>query len=91
MDEQTFEQALKVGQVHFIEPQKPEAKEELKPNTLDEYTPIIETLRRPRRHLTSAPTFTPKSLLDQIQFFDDGTNRRVYIYVNGAWRYASLT
>jgi hypothetical protein len=91
MDEQSFQQAIDNGQVNFIEPPKPEDSEELKPNTLDEYTPIIETLRRPRRHLTTAPTFTPKSFIDQIQFYDDGTNRRVYLYVNGTWRYATLT
>jgi hypothetical protein len=91
MDEHSFEQALQSGEVMFIEAQKPEDKDDLKPNALDEYTPIIETLRRPRRHLTTAPTFTPKSFIDQIQFFDDGTNRRVYLYVNGTWRYAALT
>jgi hypothetical protein len=90
MDEQSFQQAIEKGQVNFIEP-KSEAREELKPNMLDEYTPIIETLRRPRRHLTIAPTFTPKSFIDQIQLYDDGTNRRVYLYVNGTWRYAALT
>jgi len=59
--------------------------------SIDEFLPLLGLLRRPRRHLTAAPTFTPKTFAEQIQFYDDGTNRRLYTYLNGVWRYVALT
>lgn len=59
--------------------------------TLEDYVVFLEQLRRFRRHLTAAPTFNPKTLLEQVQFYDDGTNRRLYLYINGTWRYVALT
>jgi len=43
------------------------------------------------RHSTSAPTYTPKNKKEQIVLLDDGVNHRLYIYINGEWKYASLT
>jgi uncharacterized protein YwqG len=43
------------------------------------------------RHSTSAPTHTPKNKKEQIVLLDDGINHRLYIYINGEWKYASLT
>ena len=59
--------------------------------SLDDFLPILVELLAPKRHLTAAPTFTPRTLLEAIQFMDDGADIRVYFYVNGAWRYAALT
>jgi hypothetical protein len=90
MTEAEYNQAIAESNVNFIEPtQQPDKP--LQPLGFNEYQAIIETLRRPRRHLTAAPTFTPKTLFDQIQFYDDGINRRTYFYVNGTWRYSTLT
>ena len=57
----------------------------------DEYVAVLENIKAPRRHLSVAPTFIPRNFADQIQFFDDGVNRRLYIYVNNTWRYVTLT
>ncbi len=93
MNEQEYQQAVDADQVSSVKPQETGAtpQQQLTPATLDEFQPIISKLRMPRRHLTTAPTFTPKTFIDSIQFYDDGTNRRVYLYINGTWRYVALT
>lgn len=58
---------------------------------INRFIAILEMLRRPKYHLTTAPTFTPKTFLEQIQFYDDTTDRRIYFYVNGSWSYITLT
>lgn len=58
---------------------------------LAEFIPLLVSLRSPRRHITSVPTFIPRNFGEAIQFYDDGTNRRLYAYVNKAWRYCTLT
>ncbi len=58
------------------------------------YLAVLEALQRPKRHLTTAPTFIPRNFTEQIQFYDDedGTPvRRVYFYFNGSWSYVTLT
>lgn len=62
--------------------------EEFDPNI---YLPIFEQLRTPRRHLTSAPTFTPRNAVEQRQLFDNGTTRGEYVWINGTWRFFSAT
>jgi len=37
-----------------------------------------------------APTTVPATKTS-IAFYDDGTERRLYLYFNGAWRYVVLT
>ncbi len=44
-----------------------------------------------KKTISVAPTFTPTKFIDQIQFYDDGTNFRLYLYVNNVWRYVALT
>lgn len=44
-----------------------------------------------KQHWTAAPTYTPNNFFDQIVFYDDGVNFRVYLYINGTWRYVALT
>lgn len=59
------------------------------PNLLD-YLPILSLLRSPQRHLTEAPTFTPKTFQEQIQFVDDGAAKSLYLYFNNAWNSSPL-
>lgn len=61
------------------------------PHKDDTYTVFLEMLRVLKQHRTSAPTEIPRSFLEQIQFYDDGANRRVYFYINKTWRYSTLT
>lgn len=60
-----------------------------------DYIILFESLKKQKKHLTSAPTFIPTNLIDQIQFYDDGATptpvRRVYFYVKSSWSYITLT
>ncbi len=93
MTEQEYQQAMAQGNVNFNAPtpQTLPVSPTPVPDDIDGFQTILSTIRRPKRHLVTAPTFSPKSLIDQIQFYDDGTNRRMYFYVNKVWRYATLT
>lgn len=55
------------------------------------YVAFLEAMRVTKKHIDVAPTFTPKNFYDQIQLFDDGAVRRLYLYINGDWRYVALT
>jgi hypothetical protein len=74
-----------------VDTPQPAPQTPLPQDPLSLYLAVLELLRKPNRHLSSAPTFTPRSLAESIQFYDDGTNRRIYAYVNGTWRYTTLT
>lgn len=69
---------------------KPDSAEITKP-TIETYVSILQQFRTKKKHLTSAPTFTPKNFYDSIQFYDTGGVRRLYLYINNAWRYVVLT
>lgn len=77
--------------VNFIPPPQPQAVPENQANPLLPYFSVLESLRRPKQFVTVAPTFIPKNLTDQIQFYDDGSSRRVYFYFNGVWSHTTLT
>lgn len=79
------------GNIEFVAPVPQQPAPENQTQDLDDFLPLLFLLRYPRRHLTAAPTFTPKNFLEQIQSFDDGTNRRLYLYINKTWRYVALT
>jgi hypothetical protein len=59
--------------------------------SLEDFLPLLLEITRPKQHLTAAPTFTPRNLLESIQLYDTGGVRRLYLYVNGTWRYSTLT
>lgn len=68
------------------------------PNTMEvfaqgisPYVKFLEAMRVTKKHRTTAPTFTPKNFYEQIQFYDTGGVRRLYLYINGSWRYVVLT
>ncbi len=46
---------------------------------------LLNDLRKVKKHITSVPDFTPRKFIDQIQFYDDGTNQRLYLYINNNW------
>jgi hypothetical protein len=86
-----IQKAIEKGKAEFIkQPAQPEQRQP----QVDDYTKFIallNVLRRQKYHLTAAPTFTPKNFLEQIQFYDTGGVRRLYLYINGNWRYITLT
>lgn len=92
MTEDQFNQAQKDGKVEFLKPVEVPAPEENKRDYEQEpFIAVLEAMRRPKLYLTTAPTFTPKNFLEQIQFYDDGVDRRIYFYLNGSWSYVTLT
>lgn len=52
---------------------------------------IIQALRQTKRPLSVAPTNTPQNLLQQFEIYESGATRRIYFWVAGTWRYATLT
>ena len=53
--------------------------------------PLLDLLSRVKRHTDTVPVYTPKNFYEQFVFFDDGTNQRLYVFVNGSWKYSTLT
>ncbi len=84
-------QVVKEGKAEFVTQPKPEEQTSTEINELTRFMAVLEVLRRPKYHLTIAPTFTPKNFLEQIQFYDDGADQRIYFYINTSWRYTTLT
>lgn len=87
---------LRDGEVEILDqtipdPTKQNTKQDPTKPTLESYISILQQLRTKKKYLTSAPTFTPKNFYDSIQFYDTGGVRRLYLYVNNAWRYVALT
>lgn len=59
--------------------------------SIEEFIVVLSAIRAIKRHVTTAPTATPQNFVDQFVFYDDGVNLRLYVYVNGTWRYTALT
>ncbi|HEX8196357.1 MAG TPA: hypothetical protein VF571_09230 [Pyrinomonadaceae bacterium] len=59
--------------------------------TLESLIPLILQMQQPKQHLTATPDFVPRNFFEQIQFVENGGIKRVYFYVNGTWKYSSLT
>ena len=95
MTSQELSDALKSGKFQAVIPDQSTAPlpvENIVPEIdINEFLTVLYALRLMKKPLSSVPTLTPKTFLDQIQFYDDGANRRVYFYFNKTWRYATLT
>jgi len=46
---------------------------------------FLQSLRAIKRPITSVPTNVPKNFLQQIEFYDDGTEKRLYLYIANSW------
>jgi hypothetical protein len=87
MTEQELKQQKAAGNVTPSQPEeipKLEKTDSLIPD-FEMYLAILETLQRPKRHLTAAPSFVPRNFAEQIQISDDGTDKKLHVYINGAW------
>lgn len=40
---------------------------------------------------STAPTYTPKNFLEQIYLYKNGTDYRLYVYLNNEWKYITFT
>ncbi len=56
-----------------------------------QYLVFLEAMKKVKKSIDYAPTNTPKNFYDQFQFYDDGVDYRLYLFVNGTWRYVALT
>lgn len=50
----------------------------------------IDDLIKLKGFVSSAPTFIPKKFIEQIQFFYDGTDYKVYFYISNQWKSITL-
>lgn len=55
------------------------------------YLAFLEGMRVTKKTIDTAPTLTPKNFFEQIQFYENGATYRIYIHMNGTWRYVALT
>lgn len=40
---------------------------------------------------STVPTYIPKNFLDQMYLYKNGTDYRLYLYLNNEWKYIDLT
>lgn len=83
------------GQVKVLTPESPEAVVEgakTTPEKLDEeaFYPVLKKLRAVLGTVDAAPTHEPKSLAEQIVFYENAGDERVYFYLDGSWNYITL-
>lgn len=55
------------------------------------FLPFLAALRAVKQPVSTTPTRTPRSLIEQFVIYQNGTTRRLYVYVGNAWRYVALT
>lgn len=98
MEEEEFRKLQKEGRVEEIKEGEPKEikisvrrENDLKLGTFETFETFLELLRQIKRHRTTVPTHKPQSFIEQIEFYDDGTNFRVYFYIKNTWRYVALT
>lgn len=89
--EQKTEEIEIVQQEEDLSPRPAGSMDEKILQALSPYVAFLEAMKTNKRHTEVAPTFTPKTFYEQVQFYDDGVNRRLYLYINGDWRYVALT
>lgn len=49
---------------------------------------LMELLHRIKKHRTTAPTHVPKDFMGQLEFYDDGSEKRTYKWINSQWVYS---
>lgn len=94
MAENTTKKNKKEEEIEIIEPEKStqdSPSPDQNKNDISQYITFLEAMKVTKRHLEFAPTLTPKNFYDQIQFLDDGVDVRLYLWINGTWRYVDLT
>lgn len=58
---------------------------------LSPYISFLTAMKTVKRAVATAPTLTPKNFYEQIQFYESGGVQRIYVWVEGTWRYVTLT
>ncbi|MEB3215394.1 MAG: hypothetical protein VKN72_03905 [Nostocales cyanobacterium 94392] len=85
MTQEELQKAIENGETEITQLDQAASQEIGKIDELSRFIAVLEVLRKPKYHLTSAPTFTPKTWLEQIQYVDDGATQSIYVWINNAW------
>ena len=92
MTEQEFTTKANAGEVKAVEQPKTETQSAPPPpQNIEDFLPYLMKLRYNIKSVSTAPTFKPRGFLEHFVTYDTGGVRRLYIYVNGSWRYTTLT
>jgi hypothetical protein len=95
MTQDEYKQLVRQGDIAARAKPVSPAPQNSEPTTLnyrfEDFLPLLFELLAPKQHVTAAPTVTPRNFLEAIQLMDDGVNRRLYVFVDGTWRYSTLT
>lgn len=54
------------------------------------YLPMLELLKVVKKHGTVIPTYKPTSFIEQLYFYESGTARRLYVYLNNTWQFIGI-
>lgn len=61
-------------------------------NQIDKkYENILELLLKSKKTISSVPTHIPRNMYEQIEFYENDTTRKLYIFINGVWYSTTLT
>lgn len=103
MNESSLAQLVKEGKAQEVSPKgitleelalkvaELEGRNEFSAMDKNDIAVFLQMLRTIKQPLATAPANSPKNFLQQIEFYDDGVNFRLYLYVNNTWRYCALT
>lgn len=91
MDQSKLNQEAKKGNVEFVEPPQQQPATPPVDDKMNQFLGLLTEIRQPWLSVSAVPKYIPRTFPDQFQFYDDGTNRRLYVYVNKVWRYVTLT
>lgn len=90
MDE--IERKLESGQIKEVKQEVKEVSAKKESFSRDDsFIDVLTELKRFKREVSSAPTWIPKTLLGQIEFYESAGVYRVYFYVKNGWHYILLT
>lgn len=94
MTEKELKQLNKEGKIEEVKPEDEiEEEPENVRDTIEkkQFEPILETIRRIKQPVSTAPTVTPRNFIEQFVVYENGATVRIYIYVGDTWRYVALT
>lgn len=88
MTQDEFQQAVASGNTQVVQPDASPTDSTPEPdNSLNDYIAVLQLLRQLKQPVTTAPTLTPKSFIDQFQFYDDGSTQGLYVWLNKVWKF----
>ena len=84
MTEKEFNQKLKDGEVEAVKPETPQTPTPPTP-AFDENEPLLDAMRRPKKSLSTPPTFSPKNFAEQFQVVVAGGLKSLWMWIDQTW------